>query len=91
MNSNTSNHAIQNLNPQRTLERFNSVSQNFYLNNTITFDIHLYQRYLMLLKKGKRDAAKSVKDLMTNSLSDLRKITVKIFILKVSVIRREKF
>ena len=44
----------------------------------------------MLLKKGKRDAANSVKQLMTNSLSDLRKITVRIFILKVSVFRREK-
>lgn len=45
----------------------------------------------MLLKKGKRDAAKSVKDLMTNSLSDLRKITVRIIMLKASVFRREKF
>ena len=47
----------------------------------------------MLLKKGKRDAAKSVKDLMTNSISDLRKITVGIFIhvLKTFVFRREKF
>ena len=45
----------------------------------------------MLLKKGKRDAAKSVKDLMTNSISDLRKITVRIFQFKASVFRREKF
>lgn len=91
MNNNTSSNAIQNSNTQRTLERYNSPSQNFYLNNTITFDIHLYQKYLMLLKKGKLDAAKSVKELMTNSISDLRKITVKLFIFKASVFRRGKF
>ena len=45
----------------------------------------------MLLKKGKRDAAKSVKDLMTNSISDLRKITVGIFILKTLYLGERNF
>ena len=38
------------------------------------------------MKKGKREAANCVKDLMTNSIRDIKKVTVSLFLNDNSVI-----